>query len=58
MSHFDGKIVNHVSREMLGRIYMPEDAKFPRQLLASIIFLNLQSKFFIEEYLQVQELTL
>ena len=35
--------MNHASREMLGRIYMLDDGKFPAQLLASVMSLNLQS---------------
>ena len=49
MSHFEVKIVNHASREMLGRINILDDAKFPSQLLASVISVNLQSNFFIEK---------
>ena len=40
--------MNHASREMLGRVYILDDAKFPCQLIASVIPLNLQSKFLIE----------
>ena len=50
MSYFEGIVVNHASnasREMLGRIYILEDAKFPCQVLASVISLTLQSKVFI-----------
>ena len=39
--------MNHASREILGRIYISDDAKFPCQILASVISLNLQSEFFI-----------
>ena len=39
--------MNHASREMLGRV---DDAKFPRQLLASVVSLILQIGFFIEKY--------
>ena len=45
MSHFESKVVNHASREMLGRIVILDDAKIPCQLLASVISLNLQSNF-------------
>ena len=55
MSHFEGKVVNHASIEMLGRIDILDDAKFSSQLLASVISLNLQSKFFIEKHSQMQE---
>ena len=41
-SHFDFKVVNYVSREMLRKINMLGDA-------TSVIFLNLQSKFFVEK---------
>ena len=50
MPHFEGKVVNRASREMLGRIYILDDAKFPGQLLASVISLNLQSKFFMAKH--------
>ena len=49
MSHFEGKVVNHANREMLGRIYFSDDAKFPCQLLASVISLNLESKFSLKD---------
>ena len=46
MSHFEGKVVNHASREMLGRINFLDNAKFACQLLASVISLNnIQSTF-------------
>ena len=57
MSHFEVKVLNHASREKLGRIYIL-DTKFPCQVLASVICLNFQSKFFIEKHSQVQELIL
>ena len=38
--------MNYAEREMLGRMNILDDAKFPCQLLASVISLNLQSKFF------------
>ena len=50
--------MNLASREMLGRINILDDTKFPSQLLASVISLNLESKFFIEKHSQVQELIL
>ena len=46
MSHFEIKVVNYAGREILGRMNILDDAKFPCQLLASVISLNLQSKFF------------
>ena len=49
MSHFEVKVANHAGREIVGRINILDDAKFPSQLLASVISLNLQSKFFIEK---------
>ena len=58
---FDGKIVNHASREMLClKGYTLDDAKFHCQLAAckndlSVISLNLQSKFFVGKHSQVQE---
>ena len=42
--------MKNTSREMLGGVYILDDAKFPSQLLASVISLNLQSKFFIEKH--------
>ena len=42
--------MNYASREVLGRMYILDDAKFSGQLLASVISLNLQSKFFIEKH--------
>ena len=50
--------MNHASREILGRMYILDDAKFPCLLLASVISVDLQSKFFIEQHSQVQELIL
>ena len=51
MSHFEGKVVNHGSREMLvGRVNIIDGAKFPSQLLASVISLTLQSKFLIKKH--------
>ena len=37
--------MNHASREMLGRVYILDDAKFPGQLLPSVISLNLKVNF-------------
>ena len=42
--------MNHASRELLGSIYILDDAKFPGQLLASVMSLDLRSKFFTEKY--------
>ena len=39
--------MNHATREILGKVYILDDAKFPSQILASVISLNLQSEFFI-----------
>ena len=47
MSHFECKVVNHANREMLGRVYILDDTKFPCQLLAPVLSINLQSKLFI-----------
>ena len=45
MAHFEGKVVNHANREMLGRINILDDAEIPRQLLASVISLHFQENF-------------
>ena len=58
MSHFEGKVVNLASKEMLGRINILDDAKFPSQLLPAVISLNLQSKFFIEKHSQEEKFIL
>ena len=42
--------MNHASREMIGRAYVLDDVKFPCQLLASVIFLNVQHRFFFEKH--------
>ena len=50
--------MHHASSEMLGRIYILDGAKFSCQLLASVIALDLQSKFFIEKHSSVPQLIL
>ena len=54
MAHFESKIVNHASREILClKGYILDDVKFHCYLVckddASIISLNLKSKFFVEK---------
>ena len=42
--------MNLASRDMLERINILDDAKFPSQLLAPLISLNLQSKFSLKTF--------
>ena len=42
--------MNYASREILGSIYILDEAKFPCLLLASVISHGLQSEFFTEQH--------